>query len=442
MPNDRIKDAVNTILLSVGQEMLEDMNDPSALMAKRMLQNAIDELPYTNDDFAYNGINTLNSMPIEVYNLVVAVAGRKFQTNVVSSEVLHEFTAEDEAYNKRAIIRKKLIPKNIQAEVDTELSELYSFSNLVPKSLKQNLALIKLEAILFAKVDEYPLSIESVEQSYQDFKKRLITRREVPMEVLEATAKELFAIYGFSNVIPTDLSNSSNITQTLRVIASYNFQKSILSPDDYVISDAEKNQNELDLRLAIIANRLYPPELYAKVTDEFIATYGYTQSEFNSVINDYILNKTMFRLQSILIPSEAQRPITTEDMDNAEASLITNLIAPKALYNRALREVKIELGIEEGVEDSEIPEAVFSYARYKASFLHQPTAIISPRKYVLDEMMVIRAKALAGQSLAPLSFMNSKSVSRILDKENNPEAVTSSVRPKYRLKVTNANTNN
>ena len=288
MPNDRIKDAVNTILLSVGQEMLEDMNDPSALMAKRMLQNAIDELPYTNDDFAYNGINTLNSMPIEVYNLVVAVAGRKFQTNVVSSEVLHEFTAEDEAYNKRAIIRKKLIPKNIQAEVDTELSELYSFSNLVPKSLKQNLALIKLEAILFAKVDEYPLSIESVEQSYQDFKKRLITRREVPMEVLEVTAKELFAIYGFSNVIPTDLSNSSNITQTLRVIASYNFQKSILSPDDYVISDAEKNQNELDLRLAIIANRLYPPELYAKVTDEFIATYGYTQSEFNSVINSSI----------------------------------------------------------------------------------------------------------------------------------------------------------
>ena len=150
----------------------------------------------------------------------------------------------------------------------------------------------------------------------------------------------------------------------------------------------------------------------------------------------------MFRLQSILIPSEAQRPITTEDMDNAEASLITNLIAPKALYNRALREVKIELGIEEGVEDSEIPEAVFSYARYKASFLHQPTAIISPRKYVLDEMMIVRAKALAGQSLAPLSFMNSKSVSRILDKENNPEAVTSSVRPKYRLKVTNANTNN
>ncbi|WXG60273.1 hypothetical protein VB002_00730 [Campylobacter concisus] len=108
MPNDRIKDAVNTILLSVGQEMLEDMNDPSALMAKRMLQNAIDELPYTNDDFAYNGINTLNSMPIEVYNLVVAVAGRKFQTNVVSSEVLHKFTAEDEAYNKRAIIRRSL----------------------------------------------------------------------------------------------------------------------------------------------------------------------------------------------------------------------------------------------------------------------------------------------------------------------------------------------
>lgn len=442
MPTDRVKDAVNTILLSIGQEMLEDMSDPSALMAKRMLQNAIDELPYTNDDFAYNGIDTLNNMPIEVYNLVVAVAGRKFQTNIVSSEVLHEFTLEDEAYNKRAIIRKRLIPKNIQAEVDTELNELYSFSSLVPNSLKQNLALIKLEAILFAKVDEYPLSIESVEQNYQDFKKRLITKREVPMEVLEATAKELFAIYGFSNVIPTDLSNSSNITQTLRTLASYNFQKSILNPDNYVISDAEKNQNELDLRLAIIANRLYPPELYGKVEDEFIATYGYTPSEFNSVINDYILNKTMYRLQSILIPSEAQRPITTEDMDNAEASLITNLIAPKALYSRALREVKIELGIEEGVADSEIPEAVFSYARYKASFLHQPTAIISPRKYVLDEMMIIRAKALAGQSLSPLSFMNSKSVSRILDKENNPEAVTSSVRPKYRLKVANANINN
>ena len=442
MPTDRVKDAVNTILLSIGQEMLEDMSDPSALMAKRMLQNAIDELPYTNDDFAYNGIDTLNNMPIEVYNLVVAVAGRKFQTNIVSSEVLHEFTLEDEAYNKRAIIRKRLIPKNIQAEVDTELNELYSFSSLVPNSLKQNLALIKLEAILFAKVDEYPLSIESVEQNYQDFKKRLITKREVPMEVLEATAKELFAIYGFSNVIPTDLSNSSNITQTLRTLACYNFQKSILNPDNYVISDAEKNQNELDLRLAIIANRLYPSELYEKVSDEFIATYGYTQSEFNSVINDYILNKTMYRLQSILIPSEAQRPITTEDMDNAEASLITNLIAPKALYSRALREVKIELGIEEGVADSEIPEAVFSYARYKASFLHQPTAIISPRKYVLDETMIIRAKALAGQSLAPLSFMNSKSVSRILDKENNPEAVTSSVRAKYRLKVANANIDN
>ena len=438
----RINDAVNTLLLSIGQEMLEDMNDPSALMAKRMLQNAIDELPYTNDDFAYNGIETLNNMPIEVYNLVVAVAGRKFQTNVVSSEVLHEFTIEDEAYNKRAIIRKRLIPKNIQAEVDTELNELYSFSALVPNSLKQNLALIKLEAILFAKVDEYPLSIESVEQSYLDFKKRLITKREVPNEVLEATAKELFAIYGFSNVIPVDISNPSNITQTLRTLACYNFQKSILNPDNYVISDAEKNQNELDLRLAIIANRLYPAELYTRVKDEFIATYGYIESEFNSVINDYILNKTMFRLQSILIPSEAQRPITTEDMDNAEASLITNLIAPKAIYERALREVKIELGIEDGVENKNIPEAVFSYARYKASFLHQPTAIINPRKYVLDEMTLIRAKALAGQSLSPLSFMNSKSVSRILDKDNNPEAVTSSVRAKYRLKVANANSNN
>ncbi|QPH88698.1 hypothetical protein [Campylobacter concisus] len=442
MPRDRIKDAVNTLLLSIGQEMLDDMDDPSALMAKRMLQNAIDELPYTNDDFTYNEIETLNNMSIEVYNLVVAVAGRKFQTNVVSSEVLHEFTVEDEAYNKRAIIRKRLIPKNIQAEVDTELRELYSFSALVPNSLKQNLALIKLEAILFAKVDEYPLSIESVERSYLDFKKRLITKREVPNEVLEATAKELFAIYGFSNVIPVDISKPSNITQTLRTLACYNFQKSILSTDDYVISDAEKNQNELDLRLAIIANRLYPPELYIRVKDEFITTYGYIESEFNSIIEDYILNKTMFRLQSILIPTEAQRPITLEDMDNAEASLITNLISPKIIYERALREIKIELGIEEGVEDKDIPEAVFNYARYKASFLHQPTAIINPRKYVLDEMTLIRAKALAGQSLSPLSFMSSKSVSRILDKDNNPEAVTSSVRAKYRLKVANANSNN
>ena len=287
----------------------------------------------------------------------------------------------------------------------------------MPNSLKQNLALIKLEAILFAKVDEYPLSIESVERSYLDFKKRLITKREVPNEVLEATAKELFAIYGFSNVIPIDISNPSNITQTLRTLACYNFQKSILSTDDHVISDAEKNQ-------------------------KFIYTYGYIPSEFNSIITNYILNKTMFRLQSILIPTEAQRPITLEDMDNAEASLITNLISPKVIYERALREIKIELGIEEGVEDKNIPEAVFNYARYKASFLHQPTAIINPRKYVLDEMTLIRAKALAGQSLSPLSFMSSKSVSRILDKDNNPEAVTSSVRAKYRLKVANANSNN
>ena len=50
----RINDAVNTLLLSIGQEMLEDMNDPSALMAKRMLQNAIDELPYTMELTAFS----------------------------------------------------------------------------------------------------------------------------------------------------------------------------------------------------------------------------------------------------------------------------------------------------------------------------------------------------------------------------------------------------
>ena len=427
----KLLDAVNSLLVGIGQEMVSDLNSPDALMAKQTLDFVLGEIPYESEDFALD----YEHLPQAVYNYVVTRAGRKFQTDAVSSEALYQFTAEDETRAKRMLIRKKLIPKALRREVDEELSELLSFAAKVPSSLKDNLALLKLQGLLFSDVNEYVLNADTVMKAYTDFKKRLIVTKDVPDEVLEATAKQLFGKYGFSGVTPTDISTPSKITQTLQAMAAYEFQKSILEPDNYVITEAEKNQDELDLRLAIIANRLMPPALYTRVSEEFISTYAYTQSEFNAVINEYIISKAMFRLQSILIPDEKQRPISIEDMDNAEASLITNLIVPKAIYERADKEIKIELGISADIPENDIPEAVKMYARYKGAFLHQPTAIINPRKYVISNDTLIRLKALASQSLPTLSLMNSSGVSRILDKDNNPSATTSSTQTRYRLKV-------
>lgn len=427
----RLLQAINTLLVSIGQEMVDNLDEPSALMAKHTLDFVINELPYDTSDFQLD----YESLPREVYNFVVVRACRKFQTSMISSEELHKFTQEDEASAKRMIIIKKIIPKSIQRDVEDELSELLSFANKVPKAIKDNLALLKLQGLLFLNSEEYPLNVESIERSYIDFKKRLIVNKDIPDEVLLATTRHLFAKYGFSGVIPQASEVSSKITDTLRAMATYEFQKSILAPDDYVITEAEKNQDEIDLRLAIIANRLMPSALLTRVRDEFIASYGYTQSELTGIMKEYITNKAMFRLQSILIPDEKQRPISVEDMDNAEASLITNLIVPKAIYFRAFEEIKLELGINSDILPEEIPEAVKLYAKYKGAYIHQPTAIINPRKYVLTEDMVIRQKALASQSLPNLSLLNTNSTKRIIDKDSSPTPTTPSTRARYRLKV-------
>lgn len=427
----KVLEAVNYLLVSIGQEVVEDLSQPDALMAKQALDFVMGELPYDAEDFAMD----YERLPLPVYNYVVIRAGRKFQTNMVSSEVLHQFTQEDEANAKRLLIRKKIIPKALKREVEEELNELLSFAAKVPQAIKENLALLKLQALLYISPEEYVLSEQSVTQAYVDFKKRLIVTKEVPMEVLKATAKHLFGKYGFSGVIPIDVTEPNHISATLRAMAAYEFQKSILAAEDYVIADAEKNQDELDLRLAIIANRLLPSALYARVENEFISTYGYTQSELTSIMEEYIYQKAMFRLQSILVPDERQRPISIEDMDNAEASLITNLIVPKAIYARAYAEIKLELGIAPEVSEEAIPEAVKVYARYKGAFIHQPTAIMNPRKYVISEETLMRAKALAGQSLPTLSLMSAKAVSRIVDKETSPSATSAATKQKYRLEV-------
>ena len=126
--------------------MVGDLNSPDALMAKHTLDFVLGEIPYTRDDFVLD----YESLPQEVYNYVVTRAGRKFQNDAVSSEVLYQFTADDEVRAKRMLIRKKLIPKAIKAEVEEELSELLSFAARVPNSIKDNLALLMLQGLIFA----------------------------------------------------------------------------------------------------------------------------------------------------------------------------------------------------------------------------------------------------------------------------------------------------
>ena len=427
----KLLEAVNTLLVSIGEEQVVDLTEPSALMAKSTLDFVLAELPYTDADFTLD----FESLPPPVYSYVVVKGARKFQASAVASEVLHAFALEDELNAKRLLIRKKMIPVDIAEEVMEELSSILVYADKIPKALKDNLALIKLQALLFAKPEEYVLSPEAVAGELLDFKRNLILTRDVPLEIVKKVRDHYFARYGFTGVIPVNINIESDITEMLKFMASYEFQKAILTPEQYVITNEEKMQDELDFRLAVIANKLYPEELFVIVEQEFIGTYGITQSDFTPPMRDYILNQVMFRLQSILIPNIEQRPLTVDDMDNSEATLLARLIVPRELYNRVITEVKMELAIADDVAEDALPEAVKVYAKYKSAMLHQPTVIRYPTKYIIAPTDLVKAKAIARQSLPTLSLMDSKSVSRIMDRDESPEAVEGNTTTKHRLVV-------
>lgn len=425
-------DAVNTMLLSIGEEAVTDLTEPSAQMAKTTLDFVLNELPYTTNDFPFS----YDKLPKEIYNYVVLKATRRFQNQMVGSEVIYQFTAEDELEAKRKIIIKKLVPVDLLTEVETELNEQSDLGSLAPLSLKKNLALLKLQALLFSNPQEYIVSNERVEMELTEFKKKLIVNRQVPLSLVQNVRADYFARYGFSGVIPENILTLDDVTQTLRVLATYEFQKSILKPDEYVITPEDKAQDELDLRMAIVVNRLIPEDLHNKAELEFLRTYGITDAIYiTPVMREYILNKALFRLQSILIPNVDQRPIKQEDIDDSEATLLSRLIVPKELYDRVYEEVKVELGIDPTLTDDVIPEAVRVYAKYRSALIHQPTAVRYPSKYIISEKDVIKAKANASGSLPSQSLMDNISVSRLVDRENTPEATSGSTSTKYRLKV-------
>ena len=181
--------AVNLMLTAIGEGMVTNIEEPEAKLALQSLDFVLSSLPYTDLDFE----RKLSELPSEVYNYVVVKASRRLQAITIGSETLNAFSESDEMDAKRLIIRKKIIPKTLLREVEEELEELLSYANSVPKSLKGDLALLKLQALLFVDVETYIISVESVKENYIDFKKRLIARREVPKEIIEATNKELFS---------------------------------------------------------------------------------------------------------------------------------------------------------------------------------------------------------------------------------------------------------
>ncbi|CUU71158.1 hypothetical protein [Campylobacter hyointestinalis] len=424
--------AVNLMLTAIGEGMIDNVDEPEAKLALQSLDFVLNSLPYTSLDFE----NTLSELPSEVYSYVVVKAARRFQAITIGSETLNAFSESDEMDAKRLIIRKKIIPKTLLNEVEEECRELLSFANSVPKSLKEDLALLKLQALLFVDPNTYIISVESVQENYINFKKRLIARREVPNEILEATAKELFSRYGFSKVIPNGVLENTNIQGIVRHIASFNFQSSILTTDNIVISEQERNQYELDFRVAIVTNRIFPRELYDKIMLEFVNTYGITPSEHISVVEQYLRTKTLYNLQAMLIADEKIRPISYSDMDNAEASLITNLIVPKNLYSKTYELTKTELAIEPEIDDKDVPKEVKEYALVKAALKHQLSCISDPSKYVFNERDLVNFKSIAWQSLPKISMLNNSNTNALVNNTILRTATASNeAKSAFRLKV-------
>lgn len=424
--------AINTMLLSVGEEAVEDLSEPSALMAKTTLDFVLNELPYSSEDFPFE----YDKLPREIYNYVVLKATRRFQNQMVGSEVLYHFTAEDELGAKRKIIMKRLIPIELLNEVDEELNEQSDLGSLVPMSLKKSLALLKLQALLFSNPQEYIVPNEKVELEFTEFKKKLIANRQVPLSLIKNIRADYFARYGFSGVIPKEIETLQDVTQTLKMLATFEFQKAILNPDNYIITPEDKAQDELDLRMSIIVNRIIPEDIHNKTELEFLRTYGITDPIYiTPVMREYILNKALFKLQAILIPNEEQRPLKQEDVDDNEATLLSRLIVPVEIYERVYNEVKVELGIDTLLDDEMVPEAVKVYAKYRSALIHQPTAVRYPSKYIISEKDVIKAKANASGSLPTQSLMDNTSVSRLIDRESTPETTSGVTQTKLRLKV-------
>ena len=428
----KIIDAVNIVLASVGEEQVADLTEPQALMAKSTLEFVLTELPYDSTDFDldYEGI------PNEVYNFCVVRGVRKFQASKVGSEILHQFSLEDENNAKRLLIRKKMIPKAISEEVNAEVEAILPYSaEEVPQGLKDNLGLLKLQGILFKNPEEYVVSTATVEQEMLQYKRSLVLNRQIPSGVLERVRSDYYSRYGFTGAIPVDLEGTNIATQLLKVMSAWELQKTLLLPEQYVISQEEKNQDEIDFRMALVANKLYPADLYDNVATEFMSAYGYMADELTLVMKNYITFQTMWRLQTILIPQASDRPYTLEDLDNAEANLIANLIVPMGIYTRVLEEVKMELSIEAGVDIQNIPEAVITYAKYRSAYLNQPTAIRNPAKYIISKETLLRAKANASHSLPAITMMSSSAITRIVNNDELPEVTAGSPTTTYRLSV-------
>ena len=424
--------AVNLMLTAIGEGMVTNIEEPEAKLALQSLDFVLSSLPYTDLDFEKN----LSELPSEVYNYVVVKASRRLQAITIGSETLNAFSESDEMDAKRLIIRKKIIPKTLLREVEEELEELLSYADSVPKSLKGDLALLKLQALLFVDVETYIISVDSVKENYIDFKKRLIARREVPKEIIEATNKELFSRYGFSKAIPMEVLEGTNIPSIVRHIASFNFQSSILPAENAVISVEERNQYEVDFRVALIVNKVFPRELYDKVMLEFVNVYGITPSEHTSVVEQYLRTKTMYNLQTMLIADEKIRPISAQAMENAEISLITHLIVPKNIYERTYELTKTELSIDPQIDDADVPKEVKEYALVKAAIKHQASCVFNPSKYVFGVEDLVRFKANAWQSLPKISLLNNSNTNSLVNNTMLRTATSdSNVKSAFRLKV-------
>lgn len=258
-------------------------------------------------------------------------------------------------------------------------------------------------------------------------KKQLIQTRVIPSAVLESTRLKLYSKYGFTGAIPK-LVNTSNPLVDLQ--ATYEFQKTWLKPDEYVISENELYREELEFKVALIANRIVPNSVLEDEINEFISVYGYIYSELTSHMMEFCKLKAAYKMQPVLIDKTERFVLKLEDIDNVESSLLTKLIVPKELYNKMLNEAFLDLGLgylDDVTRDAyKLNEYIVEYAKYKAAFYHQGSVIRYASKYIYTEREVLKAKVRASKSLGNPSMLDNISVSKIVQRTQTPTPTSGS----------------
>jgi len=257
--------------------------------------------------------------------------------------------------------------------------------------------------------------------------KHLIQSRIIPSTILEATRIKLYSKYGFTNAIPSITLTSNAFTS---LMATYEFQKTWLKPDEYVITSDEIYREEADFRVSLIANRIVPNAVLEDEINEFISVYGMLYTEMPSHILEYCKLKAAYKMQPVLIDKSERYVLKMEDIDNIEASLLTKLIVPLELYNKMLDEAFIDLGL--GYLDEitrtayKANEYITEYAKYKAAYYHQGSVIRYASKYVYTDKDIIKAKMRASKSMGNPSMLDNASVSRVTDRTNTPSPTAGS----------------